>query len=114
MSEIKKITVDGQEFTFVNSFRSNRSGFVHETDLFMGERHIAHNKSQYYNRTWESYTYQSSMRQCVYVGAGEHKQFLIEEYKRKTGVKKMNEQQKAAVSDPDLEMKLYAELLQVI
>lgn len=111
MSEIKKITVSEIEFTFVNSWRKNRSGFVHETQLFKGSQKIAFNKSQYYNRTWESYEYQSSMRQAVYCALDEQKSFLVDEYKRSTGKKKLTEEQKAHLADSNPEMIVLQALL---
>lgn len=63
--DIVKKTIKGNEYMFVNSFRGNRSGFVHETELFKNDRLIGRNKIQYYNRTWECYTYQSVMKGCV-------------------------------------------------
>ncbi len=64
MTIIKK-TVNGNEYEFVNSFRGNRSGFVHETTLFRNGRYEGETKIQYYNRTWECYTYQSVMKRLV-------------------------------------------------
>lgn len=64
MTIVKK-TINGNEFEFVNSFRGNRSGFVHETTLFRNGRMAGANRIQYYNRTWESYEYQSVMKGCV-------------------------------------------------
>ena len=64
--EIVKKTINGNEYEFVNSFRDNRSGFVHETKLFCNGYYKGENKIQYYNRTWENYTYQSVMKGLVY------------------------------------------------
>ena len=45
--------------------KSNRSGFVHCVQVLnkYGEK-LTESKTQYYNRTWESYTFQSAMRQA--------------------------------------------------
>ena len=67
MSDITRKTINGNEYTFFNSFRGNRSGFVHETELFKNDRLIGRNKIQYYNRTWECYTYQSVMKGAVHM-----------------------------------------------
>lgn len=60
--EIRKI---GRKIEFVNSWRGNRSGFVHESVLFLNGYEVASAKCQYYNRTWECYTYQTVMRKCL-------------------------------------------------
>lgn len=65
MANDKMFTINGNEYLFINSFRKNRSGFVHETELMRNNWIIGTYKIQYYNRTWESYTYQSVMRGCV-------------------------------------------------
>lgn len=64
MSITKKV-INNNEYTFINSSRGNRSGFVHETKLYKNDRLIGENKVQYYNRTWESYTYQTVMKGAV-------------------------------------------------
>ena len=64
MTIIKK-EINGNEYTFINSFRGNRSGFVHETELQRNGFVLGGAKIQYYNRTWECYTYQSVMKKIV-------------------------------------------------
>lgn len=61
MSTIKKV-INNNEYEFVNHFRGNRSGFVHETKLYRNNVLIGEHKIQYYNRTWERYEYQSVMK----------------------------------------------------
>lgn len=62
---ITKKEINGNEYSFYNSSRGNRSGFVHESKLYKNGRLIGQNKIQYYNRTWECYTYQSVMKGIV-------------------------------------------------
>jgi len=57
--------IGNAEFTFLLNSRSNRSGFVHECELMAGGVEIVRGKRQYYNRTWESYRYQSVMLDAV-------------------------------------------------
>lgn len=64
MEHITK-TIGNAEFTFYVNSRGNRSGFVHECELWMGNEMIAQENRQYYNRTWESYQYQTVMCSCV-------------------------------------------------
>lgn len=95
MSSIVKKEINGHEYMFVNTSRGNRSGFVHETELFKdGIYRIGTNKCQYYNRTWECYTYQSVMKGLVYdlmrevKEAWEHNWKNEHEVKRLTATKK--------------------------
>ena len=39
--------------------RSNKQGFTHRATLFMGEEQIAEAKTQYLNRTWERFEFES-------------------------------------------------------
>lgn len=64
MTVIKK-EINGNEYMFINSWRGNRSGFVHETQLIRNNTILGDAKIQYYNRTWESYEYQSVMKRLV-------------------------------------------------
>lgn len=73
--DIRKTTINGKEYMFINSFRGNRSGFVHETELYCNDFFMGRKKIQYYNRTWECYCYQTVMKSVVCD--------LLEEIKRK-------------------------------
>lgn len=50
---------------FQNKFTLSRSGFSHTSTLFHNGQSLATAKRHYLNRTWESYTYQSSMKDAV-------------------------------------------------
>lgn len=63
--DIMRKNINGNEYIFYNSFRGNRSGFVHESELIRNMEVIGRNKVQYYNRTWERYTYQTVMKGLV-------------------------------------------------
>jgi hypothetical protein len=65
MELVKKI-INDNEYTFVNKTWETSNSWGHETTLFKRHYEIGHNKVRYYNRTWESYRYQTCMRGCVY------------------------------------------------
>lgn len=52
-------------FTFQCASVSRNSGFAHIVKLYKNGFEIAHTSVQYYNRTWESYKYQTAMSKCV-------------------------------------------------
>lgn len=89
--DIRKEIINGKEYMFVNSFRGNRSGFVHETELFCNGFLIGRNKIQYYNRTWERYAYQSVMMGLVRELMEEIKKDYEDFWKCGYGVKRMTE-----------------------
>lgn len=63
--EIRKITVNGKEYEFVNQSRDTRSGFAHDTTLFVNGYEEVNESCHYLNRTWECYRYQTVMLKAV-------------------------------------------------
>lgn len=93
MKVVKKI-INGNEYEFFNNSRGNYSGFVHETNLFKNGIFLADNKIQYYNRTWEVYTYQSVMKGLVYNLMENLKEKYKNDYKAEHGIKRLTAQKK--------------------
>ena len=51
---------------FINTAKSTRNGFYHKTELHIDSEFILECKCNYINRTWESYPYQSVMKDALY------------------------------------------------
>ena len=51
---------------FINSYGKTRNGFYHKTELYIDSEFILECKCNYLNRTWESYPYQSVMKEALY------------------------------------------------
>ena len=51
---------------FINSYGKTRNGFYHKTELYIDSEFILECKCNYLNRTWESYPYQSVMKDALY------------------------------------------------
>ena len=100
--DITKKSVNGNEYEFVNNFRGNYSGFVHESTLFRNGRMIGQNKIQYYNRTWECYTYQSVMKGLVHELLESCKEAHKNAWKADHGIKRLTEAKRKAMQE-DLE-----------
>ena len=100
--EIRKITVNGNEYEFVNNSRSTRSGFAHDTTLFKGNYSIGKASCHYLNRTWECYRYQTVMRCCISnLINGKYEDFIAD-YKAERNIKRMTAE-KRAEADRDFE-----------
>ena len=97
--DTKTILINGNEYLFINTFRGNRSGFVHETELMLNNWILGRNKVQYYNRTWEVYTYQTVMKGCV----SQLMEELMEEFKNNWksthGIKRLTEAKRKAMME---------------
>lgn len=99
MENTKMFTINGNEYIFVNMFRGNRSGFVHETELMKGNWIIGTNKVQYYNRTWECYTYQTVMKGCVSKLMESAKEEFVTAWKTAHNVKRLTEAKRTAMEE---------------
>lgn len=95
MADITKRTINGIEYTFINTSRGNRSGFVHETELYGGTAFLGRAKCQYYNRTWECYTYQSVMKNLVSGLMGEERETFERRWKEAHDVKRLTATKRA-------------------
>ena len=75
---------------FKNSYKSTRSGFKHETQVFVNDEFVHQSTAHYLNRTWESYAYQSVMKQALHEMIELEKARLKAEYKEHTGKKRVS------------------------
>lgn len=86
--EIRKLK---HNYQFVNESGGNRMGFYHKSTLFLGGREIVSKKVQYYNRTWECYTFQTSMRHCINNYIENELQKFTREYKEKNNIARLTQ-----------------------
>lgn len=93
------LNINGIDFNFYNKSRSNRSGFVHESTLFVNGQKIGSYKIQYYNRTWEVYQYQSVMKNLVYNLISSYTEKYKMNYKKDKNIKRLTEAKKAEMMD---------------
>lgn len=91
--DTRTITVNDKNYTFTCASARNRSGFTHDCEMRVdGKVFKCH--AQYYNRTWEPYTYHSVMSGALYqyrssVEAGLKKDFMeAHDYKKLVGNRK--------------------------
>lgn len=99
--ELVEKTIDGVKFTFVNDAGTNRSGFYHTTTLLQNGWEIGRNRSQYYNRTWESYRYQSCMKATVNNVIKKELLEDFESYKKMHGVSRLPQKVKDEIEAAD-------------
>ena len=109
---IKKYAINGNEYMFFNDSYGNRSGFVHKTALHLNDRLIGENKIQYYNRTWECYTYQSVMKRVVRALLEEEFNIFKEGWKLSHNVKRLTKAKESEMMQDLAENKpaIYADL----
>lgn len=107
-----KHTINGNEYEFINSTRRNRSGFVHETALYKNGEFIGEHKVQYYNRTWESYQYQTVMKGAIRILQDAEFETFKNSWKNQHNVKRLTESKKVEMMQEFTDRKpaLYADL----
>ena len=78
---------------FINTAKSTKSGFYHKTELYIDSEFILECKCNYLNRTWESYPYQSVMKDALYNAI--ESEILRE--KNLKGIKRLTKQLREAI-----------------
>ncbi len=79
---------------FKNEYKSSRSGFSHRSLLLDDNGNvIGEAKCNYLNRTWESYPFQTSMRQAVYNAIESE----IKNQKYQMGIKRLTKEKRTEI-----------------
>lgn len=98
-------------YKIVCSYKSNRTGFKHTANLFISSYQLAETSIQYYNRTWESYTYQSVILQAINIALEETKEKIKRTTLQEIGEKTLRSQRaKDAVNAATAESQRMQEL----
>ena len=97
--EIKKFTVDGKEYEFVNSSRNTRNGFAHDTTLFINGVEKMTNTCHYLNRTYECFRYQTVMMGAIRQMIDNRREYLKNKFKEDKGFKVLTESRKRMLED---------------
>lgn len=75
-------------FNFINNSKGTRNGFAHETELRVNGLYF-YNKVNYYNRTWECYTFQTAMRGALALYQSFAEERIKQDVLRKEGKKRL-------------------------
>ena len=88
---MKKLTfkINDNELTFINKSESTRYGFKHICVMFINDYHRKTIYHSYYNRTWETYTYQTVMLEAIQSVMYEIYEKELQDYKEKNGIKRL-------------------------
>lgn len=97
--EIKKFTVDGKEYEFVNSSRNTKNGFAHDTTLFINGVAKMTNTCHYLNRTYECFRYQTVMIGAIRQMIDNRREYLKNKFKEENGFKVITEARKPLLEE---------------
>lgn len=93
--EIRKFKdKDLQNYLIVNDCGSNSRGFWHDSTLFLGDNEIEHYRAHYINRTWECYTYQTSMTAVVRTAKDHWEEYYLAKFKNEHNYQKLTPKRK--------------------
>lgn len=81
------------------------SSWGHHATLFDASHEIASDKIRYYNRTWESYTYQSVILSTIRKAIEERKSVIFDTYKYYNNIKRLKKETKESLIADDERIK---------
>jgi len=95
--EIRTKVINGNKWQFVNESWSTNNAWGHRTNVFKNGLEIEEHKSRYYNRTWESYTFQSCMFGAISEIEYKEKIRFVDNYKYENNIDRFKKGQKDEV-----------------
>lgn len=114
MSEIKKVTINGKEFTFVNKSSSNKNEFSHSSEMFENSGKCTTGRAQWGNRSWENYPFQTSMKNAVKLAITRREQDIIEKFKADYRKTRITAIEKSSRFEKDEVISLYNQLIKAL
>lgn len=108
--ETRTKNIDNRTYTFVNEFINRRDGFNHKTTLLCNGVELVTNNVHYINRTWECYTYETSMRGAVNTLIDSKLNRHIARYKEENGIIRFKKGEKDRVIADFKASDIYKEL----
>ena len=112
--EIKKIICkSGREYNIVNETWETSRAWGHKSTLVAPWGEVESHKVRYYNRTWESYTYQSCMSGLIETILEDNLKSYITQYKEKNGITRLTSLQKDMIKAEWQEKEYIQELMEI-
>ena len=95
--EIRRKNINGNNWELVNEYWETSYSWGHKTTIIRNGFDYGTNKVRYYNRTWESYTYQTCMSGAIEKTKEEELQRFIDSYKYKNNITRFKRGEKQKV-----------------
>ena len=92
--EIIKKTINNNRYTFICETWETSRAWGHKVTVFRNDTEYTTQKITYYNRTWESYQYQTCIFKCIEAIIEEETQYLIDTYKEVNNRKRVSQKEK--------------------
>lgn len=95
--EIRRKNINGNNWQFVNEYWETSYAWGHKTTILKNGYDYEPYKVRYYNRTWESYTYQTCMRGALGNLKNQELEHYIRRYKDNNGITRFKKGEKEKV-----------------
>lgn len=108
--DIREIKINKDRYIFVNESKGTYNGFKHISKLFKNNYLLNESKVNYINRTWEYYTFQTSMKKCIYELIELKKEDLRARFKQDKNINKITKKYDKELNKyfkSDLQLKRY-------
>ena len=105
MERIYKNVLNGQEIEVFGQYWETRNSWGHNGILMIDGVEVARDRVRYYNRTWESYRFQTAGRCAVGRYLDSLKQRALDRYREATGRVRLSAELKAGIwkLDPEVQ-----------
>jgi hypothetical protein len=95
--EIRRKNINGNNWELVNEYWETYNSWGHKTTIIRNGYDYGTHKVRYYNRTWESYTYQTCMSSAILGLQKEEIDKYIQRYKEKNNITRFRKGEKQQV-----------------
>ena len=95
--EIRRKNINGNKWELVNEYWETYNSWGHKTTIIRNGYDYGTHKVRYYNRTWESYTYQTCMSSAILGLQKEEIDKYIQRYKEKNNITRFRKGEKQQV-----------------
>ena len=112
--EIKRIECkNGREYNIVNETWETSRAWGHKSTLIAPWGEVESHKVRYYNRTWESYTYQTCMSGLINIILEDNLKSYITQYKEKNDITRLTSLQKDMIKAEWQQQEYTQELMEI-
>jgi hypothetical protein len=94
---MKQVKINNNNYTFFNEVWKRGYNWGHRSVLHLNGFKLTEAKITYYNRTWESYQFQSVMLQAVEIYISGLIWDAVDSYKRENNIKRLTRDKKQIV-----------------
>lgn len=105
MERIKMMEINGKTYEVFGQYWETRYSWGHNAYLLIDGCEVARDKVRYYNRTWESYRFQSAGQCAVGRYLDSLKQRALDRYREATGRVRLSLDLKKKIWEQDAEVR---------